>query len=462
MAAGIGGAAGPAATRELQPHAAPEPPSAVPALKRARTLSQSALGGGGAARSAGASTGAAPDAASEASPDDGSPAAMAPARLGHPVLDGCGRVDRFKKLNRIDEGTYGVVYRARDTETGEVIALKQLKLSAARSEDGFPISSMREISLLLGLDHPNVVRCREVAMGSSLNHIFMVMDYVEHELRVLIEKHQFSVAEAKRLLLQLLDGVGYLHDRWILHRDLKTSNTLLDNCGVLKVCDFGLARHYGDPLRPYTQRVVSLWYRAPELLLGQKKYSTSVDVWSIGCIFAEIFLRRPLFEGKVEVHQLGLIFKLTGAPVEETWPECGQLPNWRHVDYRMSLPRWRVVFPEEEGQLSELGLELLRDLLECCPARRTSTAAASEHPYFWEKPYPQEASMMPTFQESNCEGRRIGGSRVLRRGSSAVDFATRNALAGFAGAGLGAAPPVSGLPSFVKVRAAGGDAERPS
>lgn len=323
----------------------------------------------------------------------------------NPLANGCRRVDRFRKLNRIDEGTYGVVYRARDIETGEVVALKQLKLNAARSEDGFPMPSLREISILLQLSHPNIVRCREVVVGSSHRHIFMVMEYIEHELKVLIDRHRFSVAEVKCLLRQLLCGARYLHEHWVLHRDLKTTNILLNNSGVLKVCDFGLARRYGEPLRPYTQRVQSLWYRAPELLLGQKAYTCSIDVWSIGCVFGEMLLRRPVFEGKVEFHQLGLIFEMGGIPTEETWPGCEKLPNWRLVDFKLSLPRWRVVFPSEG--LSDVGLELLRSLLDLCPASRASAAAACEHPYFWEMPYPQEPGMMPTFQESNCEGRRF-------------------------------------------------------
>ncbi|CAE7628304.1 CDKG-2 [Symbiodinium pilosum] len=162
------------------------------------------------------------------------------------IIPACRSVQQFRKLNRIDEGTYGVVYRASDIETGEVVALKQLKLSAVKSDDGFPSSSLREISLLLEIQHPNVVRCREVVVGNTLQHIFMVMEYVEHELRVLLAKHSFATAEMKCLLVQMLRGVGHLHQRWILHRDLKTSNILLDKKGVLKICDFGLARHFGE------------------------------------------------------------------------------------------------------------------------------------------------------------------------------------------------------------------------
>merc|ERR1711971_316412 len=167
----------------------------------------------------------------------------------------------------------------------------------------------------------------------------MVMEYAEHELRELLEKRKFAVAEVKCLLKQLLSAMCHLHDRWVMHRDLKTSNILLTNGGILKVCDFGLARHYGEPDRIYTRNVITLWYRAPELLMGQRRYTTAVDIWSIGCVFAEIFLRKPLFSGGSELHQLTLIYELTGEP--------------------------------------------------------------SEDPYFWERPYPMDASMMATFQETN-------------------------------------------------------------
>jgi len=282
------------------------------------------------------------------------------------------------------------------------------------------------------------------------------MEYIEHELKVLIDRHRFSIAEVKCLARQLLEGVRYIHEHWVVHRDLKPTNILLNNCGVLKVCDFGLARHYGDPLRPQTQRVQSLWYRAPELLLGEKRYAPSVDLWSVGCVFAESLLRKPCFEGRVELHQLGLIFELTGVPTEESWPGCERLPNWRVVEFKLSLPRWRIVFPEPEdgGSLSDAGLDLLQSLLECCPEQRASAAVAHKHPYFWETPYPQEASMMPTFQESNCEGRRaiVGARGPVKGAAVAAAVGAAAGMGGITGAGLRGAATRGGPPPFVRMR----------
>lgn len=232
----------------------------------------------------------------------------------YPGLQGCRSVEEFKCLNRIAEGTYGIVFRAQDKRTEEIVALKRLKME--KEKDGFPITSLREINTLLKGQHPNIVTVREIVVGSNMDKIFIVMDYVEHDFKTLMEtmthrKQSFLPAEVKCLTQQLLRAVAHLHDNWILHRDLKTSNLLLSHKGVLKVGDFGLAREYGSPLKQYTSVVVTLWYRAPELLLCCKEYSTPIDMWSVGCIFAEFLSMAPLFPGQSETDQLNKIFKVS-------------------------------------------------------------------------------------------------------------------------------------------------------
>ncbi|KAG6712623.1 hypothetical protein I3842_05G111500 [Carya illinoinensis] len=243
------------------------------------------------------------------------------------MLQGCRSVDEFERLNRIDEGTYGVVYRARDKKSGDIVALKKVKME--KEKEGFPLTSLREINILLSLHHSSIIDVKEVVVGSSLDSIFMVMEYMEHDLKGLMEtmKQPFSQSEVKCLMLQLLEGVKYLHDNWVLHRDLKASNLLLNNRGELKICDFGLARQYGSPLKPYTHLVVTLWYRAPELLLGAKQYSTAIDMWSLGCIMAEFLSKEPLFNGKTEFDQLDKIFRILGTPNETIWPGFSKLPG---------------------------------------------------------------------------------------------------------------------------------------
>ncbi|XP_030542007.1 cyclin-dependent kinase G-2 isoform X2 [Rhodamnia argentea] len=268
----------------------------------------------------------------------GTPEPACPPQRSVNMLQGCRSVDEFERLNKIDEGTYGVVYRARDKKTGEIVALKKVKMEKER--EGFPLTSLREINILLAFHHPSIVDVKEVVVGSNLDSIFMVMEYMEHDLKGLMEtmKQPFSQSEVKCLMLQLLEGVKYLHDNWVLHRDLKTSNLLLNNRGELKICDFGLARQYGSPLKPYTHLVVTLWYRAPELLLGAKQYSTAIDMWSLGCIMAEMLSKEPLFNGKTEFDQLDKIFRTLGTPNETIWPGFSKLPGVKVNFVKHQLP----------------------------------------------------------------------------------------------------------------------------
>ncbi|GAB2297566.1 hypothetical protein Dimus_031661 [Dionaea muscipula] len=287
------------------------------------------------------------------------------------MLQGCRSVDEFERLNRIDEGTYGVVYRAKDKRTGEIVALKKVKMEKER--EGFPLTSLREINILLSFHHPSIVDVKEVVVGSNLDSIFMVMEYMEHDLKGLMEtmKQPFSQSEVKCLMLQLLEGVKYLHDNWVLHRDLKTSNLLLNNRGELKICDFGLARQYGSPLKPYTHLVVTLWYRAPELLLGAKQYSTAIDMWSLGCIMAELLSKEPLFNGKTEFDQLDKIFRILGTPNETIWPGFSKLPGVKINFVKHQYNQLRKKFPATSFTgspvLSDAGFDLLNRLLTYDP-----------------------------------------------------------------------------------------------
>lgn len=246
---------------------------------------------------------------------------------------------------------------------------------------------------------------------------YLVMEHCDGDLRGLLTSCggvALSQRAVKTILAQLLSAVAYLHDHWVLHRDLKTANLLLASAAtgapaaervVLKVADFGLARHYGDPLPPLTPRVVTLWYRAPELLLGATAYTPAIDVWSVGCIFAELLSRAPLFDGEGELATLAKINDLLGCPTEAVWPGMGALPNAGKVRFRRKAGR----LAEEMGlggpggaggrgglgvgllaggrtPLTRVGLDLLRGLLAWDPARRLSARAALDHPYFREAP----------------------------------------------------------------------------
>ncbi|KAG2829307.1 Cyclin-dependent kinase [Phytophthora cactorum] len=304
-------------------------------------------------------------------------------------LWGCRSVDCYARIGKIDEGTYGVVSKARDKETGDIVALKQVKMSADVSQEGFPITALRETNVLLALDHPNIVQVREMVVGSTPDKIYMVMDYAENDLKHVMQtkmKAPWLQSEVKYLLHSLLSAVAYMHDRWYIHRDLKTSNLLYDARGVLKICDFGLARKYGSPLRTYTQLVVTLWYRSPELLLGAKDYSTAVDMWSVGCIFAEMLLMKPLFAGRGELDQTDQIFKLLGVPNEENWPGVDD-----------DVPNASVSVRGSGCSLSKAGFDLLSRMLALSPRKRISAKEALAHEYFQESPPPKQQELMPTF-----------------------------------------------------------------
>jgi len=274
---------------------------------------------------------------------------------------------------------------------------------------GFPITSLREINILLSIKHKCVVSLKEIVVGKKLNSIFMVMEYMDHDLKMLMRsmKQPFRQAEVKCLLRQLLEAVEAIHAHWILHRDLKTSNLLLNNAGVLKVCDFGLARRYGSPLGNYTQLVVTLWYRAPELLLGTTTYGPEIDMWSVGCIFAEFLSKDPLLPGKGEFDQLDKIFRLLGTPNERIWPGFTKLPHVQTWNFKKHPggSKLRSKFPKQSYTggvyLSDVGFDLLSQMLCYDPKQRITPSQALAHPYFTETPLPQEPSSMPQHASAN-------------------------------------------------------------
>ncbi|KJE89337.1 hypothetical protein CAOG_08444 [Capsaspora owczarzaki ATCC 30864] len=327
------------------------------------------------------------------SDDNDNDAAAATSRIEkyYPAFQGCRSVDEYTRLNQIEEGSYGVVFRARDVRSGRIYALKRLKME--KEKDGFPITSLREIDTLLKSPHPNIVLVREIVVGSSMDHIFLVMEFVEHDLKTLMEsmRQPFSGGEVKTLMLHLLAGVNHLHDNWIIHRDLKTSNLLLSNQGVLKLADFGLAREYGSPLHAMTALVVTLWYRSPELLLGETKYTTAVDMWSVGCIFAELLIHEPLFPGQRELQQLRMISDMLGPPSKEIWPGYENLPNAQVLSFSKDQPYNRL--PTKIPGLSAQGLKLLNGLLTYDPKKRMTAEQALRHPYFSESPLPVDPSV---------------------------------------------------------------------
>ncbi|KAG1748130.1 kinase-like domain-containing protein [Suillus clintonianus] len=289
-------------------------------------------------------------------------------------------MDRYAKIEKVGEGTYGVVYKARDVTTNQIVALKKIRLEA--EDEGVPSTAIREISLLKELKDDNIVRLLDIVHAEQ--KLYLVFEFLDVDLKRYMENANtsgtpISIGIVKRFTHQLNAGLLYCHSHRILHRDLKPQNLLIDKKNNLKLADFGLARAFGIPMRTYTHEVVTLWYRAPEVLLGSRHYSTAIDMWSVGCIFAEMVMRgSPLFPGDSEIDQIFKIFRILGTPSEETWPGVTQLP-----DYKDTFPRWsKQELKSVVPNLDEQGLDLLAHTLTYDTAKRISAKRALNHPYF--------------------------------------------------------------------------------
>jgi len=289
-------------------------------------------------------------------------------------------MERYQKMEKIGEGTYGVVYKAKDRVSGEIIALKKIRLEA--EDEGIPSTAIREISLLKELQHPNIVRLYDVVHTEK--KLTLVFEFLDQDLKKYLDVCDTGLEAPimKSFLYQLLMGVAYCHHHRVLHRDLKPPNLLINREGQLKLADFGLARAFGIPVRSYTHEVVTLWYRAPDVLMGSRRYSTPVDIWSVGCIFAEMANGRPLIAGTSEGDQLERIFRLLGTPTHADYPGIIDLP-----EYHPNLPRYP---PPPNGfgglvpTLDATGVDLLTKMMQYDPARRITANDALKHPYFYD------------------------------------------------------------------------------
>jgi len=283
--------------------------------------------------------------------------------------------DKYEKLQKIGEGTYGDVYKARDKASNKMVALKKIKLE--HTEEGVPSTAIREISLLKELNDDTIVRLLDVV--NYRRKLWLVFEFLDQDLKKYMDSvPTLSPTLVKSYLHQMLTGLQYIHSRRIFHRDLKPQNLLIDSQGHLKIADFGLARAFCVPVRPYTHEVITLWYRAPEILLGSPSYSLPVDIWSTGCIFAEMLNKKSFFTGDCEIDQLHKIFQIMGTPTENVWPGVSQFP-----DYKPTFPNWK---PQSLANYIKGGdalvLDLLAKMLIYEPCKRISARKALEHPYF--------------------------------------------------------------------------------
>lgn len=291
------------------------------------------------------------------------------------------KLDKYEKLDKIGEGTYGVVYKAKDKTTKELYALKKIRLES--EDEGIPSTAIREIALLKELQHPNIVRIHDVIHTNK--KLILVFEYIDYDLKKFLQTFDkgIDLKIVKGLLYQLVKGIAHCHQMRVLHRDLKPQNLLVSKEGVLKLADFGLARAFGIPVKNYTNEVVTLWYRAPDILLGSKNYSTSIDIWSIGCIFVEMLNLKPLFPGSSEQDQLKKIFKIMGTPDPNVWTGLTELPEWKPENFdTYQGEALSKICPKMDAD----GLDLLDKMLRCNPAERISAKDALNHVFFKDIP----------------------------------------------------------------------------
>ncbi|KAG8506153.1 Cyclin-dependent-like kinase 5 [Galemys pyrenaicus] len=292
-------------------------------------------------------------------------------------------MQKYEKLEKIGEGTYGTVFKAKNRETHEIVALKRVRLDD--DDEGVPSSALREICLLKELKHKNIVRLHDVLHSDK--KLTLVFEFCDQDLKKYFDSCNGDLDPeiVKSFLFQLLKGLGFCHSRNVLHRDLKPQNLLINRNGELKLADFGLARAFGIPVRCYSAEVVTLWYRPPDVLFGAKLYSTSIDMWSAGCIFAELAnAGRPLFPGNDVDDQLKRIFRYPSS-----FPCPGSEPTGRVRDGgSLGCCRPYPMYPATTSlvnvvpKLNATGRDLLQNLLKCNPVQRISAEEALQHPYF--------------------------------------------------------------------------------
>lgn len=301
------------------------------------------------------------------------------------------KLKRYEKIEFLGEGQFATVYKARDVENDNIVAVKKIKIgSRQEAQDGINRTALREIKLLQELHHKNLIGLLDVF--GHMSNVSLVFDFMDTDLEVIIKDNTIilTTANIKSYLIQTLQGLEYLHLNWILHRDLKPNNLLVNASGVLKIGDFGLAKLYGSPNRINTHQVVTRWYRSPELLFGAKQYGTCIDMWAVGCILAELLLRVPFFPGESDLDQLTKIFGVFGNPTEENWPGLKSLSDYIEFKPFPSIPL-KNIFTAAGDDL----LEVLDALLRLNPIARVDCAQCLQMAFFNNKPAPTLGPKLP-------------------------------------------------------------------
>lgn len=312
-------------------------------------------------------------------------------------------VQTYSKDKKVGEGTYAVVYVGKQIETNRKIATKEIKTGLFK--DGLDMSAIREVKYLKELRHPNVIELIDVFMSQDSN-LNLVLEFLPCDLEVLIKDQSivFKASDIKSWLLMTLRGIHHCHRNFILHRDLKPNNLLLAPDGQLKIADFGLARAFGNANEDFTPKVVTRWYRAPELLFGAKHYTGAVDIWAVGIIFAELMLRTPYLPGKDDLDQVDVTFKAMGTPTEHVWPNVSSLPLYNAL--KIYPPPSKQELRNRFSAATECALDLMIAMTQLDPSKRCDLTQALLSEYFTESPAPTLPEELPTKSSGGDEKRQ--------------------------------------------------------
>ncbi|CAD6235157.1 GSCOCG00007837001-RA-CDS [Cotesia congregata] len=317
----------------------------------------------------------------------------------------CGESSKYQKISKVGQGTFGEVFKARDTTDAKIVAMK--KIIIEDQTEGFPITALREIRIFQSLKHENVVKLIEICHTKGtqstryLPTYYLVLEFCDYDLAKLISntKLTFRFSDIKTIMQQLLHGLYYIHSNNILHRDIKPANILITKNGVLKLADFGLSRAFSasksDKENRYTNRVVTIWYRPPELLLGDRNYGPPIDLWGAGCIMAEMWTKSPIMQGNSEQQQLTLISKFCGLITTEVWPSVKSLDLFNKIDLpkvqqKRGIERLKTYIKDA------FACDLLEKLLVLDPSKRYDADSALDHDFFYTDPLPSDLGKILT------------------------------------------------------------------
>lgn len=330
-------------------------------------------------------------------------------------MNNLNKLKKYEKIEFLGEGQFATVYKARDVDSDTIVAVKSIKIgSSIDARDGINRTALREIKILQELDHRNLMGLLDVF--GHMSNVSLVFDFMDTDLEVIVKDLTLilTIPNIKSYIIQTLQGLEYLHLNWILHRDLKPNNLLVNVNGVLKIGDFGLAKLYGSPNRVNTHQVVTRWYRAPELLFGAKQYSVCIDMWAVGCILAELLLRAPFLPGESDLDQLTKIFQVFGNPTEENWPGLKSLSDFIEFKPFPPIPL-KHIFTAAGDDL----LDVLSGLLVLNPNERKNCTETLKMPFFSNKPAPTYGPKLPlpqnvrkqrAFQKSSLKRKLLDGA----------------------------------------------------